>query len=426
MLKEAPERILVVGSGGREHALGWKLAQEGIQLCFAPGNGGTSELGVNVDIGIEEIDRLVSWAKDQGIDLIVVGPEAPLAAGLVDAAAEAKVAAFGPSLAAARLEADKAFAVEFMGRHKIPHPQSRIFTDIGEASNFLTDQPWPSLVIKAAGLAGGKGVILPESIGEAEQALQAIMVEKRFGEAGNAVVIQERLSGPEVSILAFTDGENVVPLLPTQDHKRLSDNNLGPNTGGMGAYGPVPMVTPELLEEIQTSILQPTVDGMREEGRPYRGVLYAGLMLTQDGPQVLEYNVRFGDPEAQPLMMLFASYLTPVFFACLESNLKPEQVSFRRGAAVCVVLASEGYPGSYSKKRPIFGLNRSWPEVAVFHAGTVVDNGQVITDGGRVLGITAYGKDIAEACRKAYAVIGKNEIHFDGMHYRTDIAYQAR
>lgn len=418
---------MILGSGGREHALGWKLAQEGLQLFFAPGNGGTQELGTNLEIGAEEIDKIVSWARDNNIDLVVVGPEMPLAAGIADAGQEAKVAVFGPSQQAAQLEADKAWAVEFMVRHRIPHPRSQVFSDAQAALRFIQEPPWQELVIKANGLAAGKGVVLPESRAEAAAAIKQIMVERIFGQAGTKVVVQERLSGPEVSLLAFTDGKTVIPLPAIQDHKRVFAADQGPNTGGMGAYGPPPFISPDLLQTVQETILQPTIDGARQDGYPYRGVLYAGLMLTKEGPKVLEYNVRFGDPETQPLMLLFNSPLAPVFFSCLDGNLDPGQVVAREGAAVCVVLTSEGYPGRYPKGKQIIGLNRALPpEVVVFQAGTALVNGQLVTNGGRVLGITAYGKDVAEACQRAYSVIGTNEIHFAGMHYRTDIAYQAR
>lgn len=413
--------VLVIGSAGREHALAWKLAQAtSVETVFvAPGNGGTEN---NVDIGADEIDRLTQFASDRHIHLTVVGPEGPLAGGIVDAFEENGLRIFGPSQAATRLESNKAWATEFMGRHGIPHPQSQSFTDYDRALSYLSSVNPRAIVIKASGLAAGKGVILPDSREEALKTLDAMMLHEMFGEAGRRVVIQERLEGPEISVLGFSDGRTAVPLLPAQDHKRVFDGDEGPNTGGMGAIAPVTGVTPQLLEEIQRTILQPTVDGMREEGYPFRGILYAGLMLTSDGPKVLEYNARFGDPETQPLLMLLSSDLAPILRSCIEGTLRKDKVAFRSGSAACIVLTSAGYPGDYGKGQEIFGLDSiADPNVMVFHAGTIMKNNSLVTNGGRVLGVTAYGNTLSEAVNRAYTAIGLRGVHFDGMHYRRDI-----
>ena len=426
MLKEAQSNIMIVGSGGREHSLGWKLADspQSPKLFFAPGNGGTENLGTNLDI--VDTNQIINWSRDNSINLIVVGPEVPLEQGIINEAKEAQIPAFGPTQKAARPETSKAWASQFMAKHSIPQPEFRIFNEYEEVILFIQNPSWPEIVIKASGLAAGKGVILPNNLQEAEAAIRQIMVERVFGEAGREIVIQERLSGPEVSVLAFSDGNTIVPLLPSQDHKRAYDQDQGPNTGGMGAYAPTPVMTPELLQQIQDTILQPTIDGMRQEGYLYQGVLYAGLMLTDNGPRVLEYNVRFGDPETQPLMMLLDTDLLPILYSCINGTLNKQEVKFRKGAAVCVILASQGYPAKYEKGRLIKGLNgvRN-PDIQIFHAGTRVIEEQTVTNGGRVLGITAFGQNIAQACQIAYSIVRENGIHFEGMHYRTDIAYQA-
>lgn len=431
MNEELPSNILVVGSGGREHALGWKLHNDlpEASLFFAPGNGGTQTIGENLDIG-DSVDSLVGFAADHDIDLTVVGPEVPLADGVVDAFEEAGLSIFGPSQRAARLESSKAWASAFMNRHGIPGPESAIFTDTATAEAFVSSPPWKQIVIKADGLAAGKGVILPDTREEAIRTVRGMLAGELFGDAGRTIVIQERLSGPEVSVLAFSDGQTIVPLLPAQDHKRVFDNDRGPNTGGMGAFAPVASVNPELLEEIHATILKPTVDGMREEGMPYKGVLYAGLMLTNEGPKVLEYNVRFGDPETQPLMMLLQSNLAAVMNACIKGMLSKNQVVFKPGCAVCVVAAAPGYPGHYEKGMLIHvkglqfwadGQDPFGPDVQVFQAGTIYKNGMLVTNGGRVFGVTSYGATMAEAVRKAYYHMGLS-IYFNGMHYRKDIA----
>lgn len=405
---------LIIGSGGREHALGWRISRDAQspELFFAPGNAGTEEVGKNIPIGAEDVSGLAAWAKEHRPDLTVVGPEAPLAAGIVDMFEKERLPIFGPTKKAAMLEASKAWAVGFMARHDIPHPRSRVFRDVDEATRFIKNAPWSEMVIKASGLAAGKGVILPDTREEAETVVCNMLSGETFGDAGRTIVIQERLFGPEVSVLAFCDGKRAVPLLPARDHKRLLDGNGGPNTGGMGAYAPVPDID---IEEIHRTILQPTVDSMRKEGYPYKGVLYAGLMLTAQGPKVLEYNARFGDPETQPLMMLLASDLAPILLACIQGSVRPEMVQFRSGAAACVVLASSGYPESSAKDVRIEGLDTVCdPNIHVFHAGA-----------GRVLGVTAYGTTIGEALKRAYSAIGPDGVHFDGMQYRSDIGKKA-
>lgn len=421
-------QVLVIGSGGREHTLGWKLKQSSAvgNLYFAPGNGGTSQLGKNIAIGVEEIQKLIDFVKKHSVDLTVVGPEAPLAAGIVDAFDARGLSIFGPSKAAAQLEVSKAWANGFMDRYNIPHPKSRVFINSNEALAFVRTNPWEGVVIKADGLAAGKGVIVADTQEEAETAVQMMMVEGAFGDAGKTIVVQERLTGPEVSMLAFCDGKIAVPLIPAQDHKRIFEGDRGPNTGGMGAYAPVPFIDTMLIDEIHRRILQPTVDGMRKEGHPYKGILFAGLMLTPQEPKVLEYNARFGDPETQPLMMLLESDLAPILLSCIQGTLKPKAVQFRSGAAACIVLASAGYPESSTKGVLIHGLGViNNPNVQVFHAGTLATDRGVVTHGGRVLGVAAYGVTIDEALSLAYGAIGSHGVHFEGMHYRKDIGHCA-
>ncbi len=434
------KRVLVVGSGGREHALAWALARspQVEHVYVAPGNAGTAwppnpsagewppRAGCSrVPVAADDFDRLVAFAKEEAVDLTVVGPENPLAAGIVDAFQAAGLRAFGPTRAAARIEASKAFAKDFMARHAIPTGRYAVFSSYEEALEHLRHVEY-EVVVKASGLAAGKGVIVPDSREEAEEALKRIMVERAFGAAGDQVVIEERLRGQEASVLAFTDGHTVVPMPPAQDHKPVFDGDRGPNTGGMGAYAPAPLVTPELLDEIVRTVLRPAVDGLRAEGAPYVGVLYAGLMITRDGPKVLEFNCRFGDPETQVILPLLASDLVDVLEACLNGTLARADVRWRPGAAVTVVAASEGYPGPYPKGRPITGIEEAeaLPGVVVFHAGTARDaEGRLVTAGGRVLNVTAIADDLPQAIRRAYEAIAC--IHFEGMHYRRDIGRRA-
>jgi phosphoribosylamine--glycine ligase len=423
-------RVLLIGSGGREHALGWKLAQSPLlkALFIAPGNAGTARLEKpgaeisNLPLLPEEGDDLLQFSKDCNIDLVVIGPEAPLAAGLADRMRNAGLAVFGPSRNAAEIESSKAFAKEFMMRHKIPTARHAIFRDFDRALAHLHGLDIP-VVIKASGLAAGKGVIVPDSPLQAEEALQRIMVQREFGEAGDEVIIEERLTGPEISLLAFTDGVTVKATLPAQDHKRVFDGDRGPNTGGMGAYSPVPICPSALVEKLQREILQPAVDGLRWEGRLFIGVLYAGLMFTSHGPRVIEFNCRFGDPETQVLLPLLESDLLEIVYACATGKLAHTEIRWSTGAASCVVLVSGGYPGKYPKGLPISGLEVTPKDAVVFHAGTKDENGQVVTAGGRVLGVTGWGGNIRQALKSTYAAI--EPIRFEGMHYRKDIGYQA-
>lgn len=416
------EKILIVGSGGREHALGWKIKQSpsNPELFFAPGNGGTGQIGTNIDIGSLDIDILLKFSADNGIGLTVVGPEGPLEKGIVDIAKEGGLRIFGPTKEAARLETSKWWAINFMKRHNIPHPKSEVITDPWVAIHFFDESVWNDVVIKADGLAAGKGVFLPNSKEEALNAIKRIMIDKEFDD-GTKVIIQERLRGREVSLLAFTDGKTVVPLLPAQDYKRLKDGDKGSNTGGMGAFAPAPIST-ELYRQIHDTILKPTVDGMKEEDNLFQGVLYVGLMLTANGPKVLEFNVRFGDPETQPLVMLLKSDLLRALKNTVKGKLKESDVVFRRGSAVCVVLAAENYPDKPKTGDKIYGLDKiNNLDVQVFHAGTILKNRRAVTNGGRIIGLTAYGKDNSDARRKLYPLIGNKGVHFKGIHYRKDI-----
>ncbi|MBI3160110.1 MAG: phosphoribosylamine--glycine ligase [Chloroflexi bacterium] len=409
--------VLLLGSGGREHAIAWKLAQSPrlTQIYAVPGNPGTARLGRNLDGDILDRRRVASLAKKHGIDLVVIGPEAPLAAGLADDLRAAGVSVFGPSRAGAQLEASKAFAKEFMRVSKIPTACYAIFEEFEAARAHLAQASYPS-VIKASGLAAGKGVFLSEDSVQAERILQDLLVENRLGAAGAQIVIEERLNGPELSVLAFTDGQRLAIMPPARDHKRLLDGDQGPNTGGMGALAPSPDATPELMQEILETILAPTLAGLNERGIDYRGVLYAGLILTEDGPKVLEYNCRFGDPEAQAILPLMESDLLEVMLGAAQGNLP--DVRWRDGYAVCVVLASGGYPDTYQSGFPVSGLEED-AGALVFHAGTRVVDGRIVTHGGRVLGVTAVGGDLFEAAHRAYRAAAA--VRFEDMHYRTDI-----
>ncbi len=415
-------RILVIGSGGREHALAWKLAQSPRteHLFVAPGNGGTAAIAENVPIAATDIPALRLLAQKERIDLTVIGPEAPLVAGLVDDFSAAGLRAFGPSASAARLEGSKAFAKRFMQEEGIPTAAGAVFRDYEAALAYLRQQEGP-VVVKAGGLAAGKGVTVCETREEAEAALHRLMVERALGPAGAEVVIEERLEGEEVSLLAFCDGRTVVPMLPARDYKRLSDGDRGPNTGGMGGYAPSPYLSPEMQEEVVSRILRPTVEGMRRRGTPYVGVLYAGLMLTPHGPRVLEFNCRFGDPEAQVLLPLLESDLLEIFLACVEGRLGETEVRWREACTACVVLAAPGYPGPYSTGDEIEGLEEValLPDVTVFHAGTRRENGRFFTAGGRVLAVTALADGFPRARERAYEAVRR--IRFPGMHYRRDI-----
>jgi phosphoribosylamine--glycine ligase len=373
----------------------------------------------------DDFDGLIGFARRQEIDLAIIGPEAPLAAGIVDVFEAAELPCFGPRQAEAQLEASKAFAKAFMERHHIPTGRYATFTDCQAALNYVQQVDY-AVVVKASGLAAGKGVIVPDSRAEAEAALRQIMVERAFGAAGDEVVIEERLFGQEASVLAFCDGRTVVPMPPAQDHKPVFEGDTGPNTGGMGAYAPAPLVNSDMLYQIKQTVLQPAVDGLRAEGMPYVGILYAGLMINETGMYVLEFNCRFGDPEAQVVLPLLESDLVDVIEACLNGTLAQIEIEWQTRAAVTVVAASEGYPGSYPKGREISGLAEAnaLPDVTVFHAGTrQTEMGSLVTNGGRVLAITALGDDLRQAIDQAY--VGIKAIHFEGMHFRTDIGAKA-
>ncbi len=419
-------KVLVVGSGGREATLVWKLSksQEIEKIYAAPGNGGISKFAECIDLKANSIDDLAIYAEKIGIDITIVGPEDPLALGIVDKFQKAGLNIFGPTKLAAELEASKAFAKELMRKYKIPTAKYETFSDPNKAMDYLHQHGAP-IVIKADGLAAGKGVIPCNDLTTAEDAIRAIMEKKEFGNAGNKIVFEEYMQGEEVSILAFTDGENILPLVPSQDHKRAKDKDLGPNTGGMGAYSPVPSFTPELDRQVFDEILARAVQGMAREGRRYSGVLYAGLMLTQDGPKVVEFNSRFGDPELQVVLPRMKTDLMVPIKAVLECKLNEITIEWRREAAVCVVMASGGYPGKYEKGKVITGLEQfdDSSDVVVFHAGTKRINGQYLTSGGRVLGVTALGKDIQAAITNSYSAVKK--IHFENAYYRTDIGHRA-
>jgi len=423
--------VLVVGGGGREHTLAWALARSPqVERVFvAPGNAGTdapAQKMQNVAIAATDIPALVDFARQQQVDLTVVGPEAPLVAGIVDTFRQAELPIFGPPAAAARLEGSKAFAKNFMRRHNIPTGEYPIFTDFESARTYLQRQHGP-IVLKADGLAAGKGVLVYNSPVQAEDGLRKIMVERAFGAAGDTVIIEERLTGAEISILAWSDGETVFPVIPARDHKRAFDGDTGPNTGGMGAIAPAPDISPALVETIQQTILQPAVAGLAADGAPYVGILYAGLMLTDTGPQVLEFNCRFGDPETQAVLPLLETDIFDIFMACIAGRLATQSIHWRAGACATVVLASPGYPGSYPQGLPIVGIDAAAAQndVTIFHAGTARDGaGRLVTAGGRVLAVSAVGADVSSALAKAYR--GVRQIHFEGAHFRTDIGQTQR
>jgi len=418
-------KVLVVGGGGREHALVWKLRQspQVKEIYCAPGNAGIAGEAACVNIGAEDIPALRSFARQQAIDLTLVGPEVPLTAGIVDVFQESGMRIFGPTGAAAAIEGSKVLAKELMAKYNIPSARYAVFDDPDRAAGYIKANGVPC-VVKADGLAAGKGVIVAGDEETALNAVCSIMVDRIFGEAGRRVVIEECLTGEELSILAFTDGTAVVPMVSSQDHKRAFDGDKGPNTGGMGAYAPTPVCTDKVYRQALDEVLVPLIRGMASEGRTYRGVIYAGLMVTAEGPKVLEFNVRFGDPEAQPVLSLLETDLIEIIEAVLAGRLGQMDILWEKGAAVCVVLASAGYPGPYRKGKVIRGLADVPPEIKVFHAGTARRGDEIVTDGGRVLGVTAVAGSVSEAADKAYAAVER--VYFDGMQFRRDIAYRAR
>jgi phosphoribosylamine--glycine ligase len=419
-------KVLVVGGGGREHALVWKIAQSPrvSKIYCAPGNAGIAEQATIVPIKANDLNGLLSFGLKEGIDLTVVGPEEPLTKGIVDLFESKNLMIFGASQKAAEIEGSKAFAKEMMKKYRIPTASYEIFEDQKEAVRYLRKQGAP-VVVKADGLAAGKGVLICKTVEEAVRSVEKIMVEKIFGEAGRRVVIEEYLVGEEASYIAFTDGKAILPLASSQDHKAIFDGDEGPNTGGMGAYSPAPVVTDQVHERIIEKILRPIIQGLGEEGRPYKGVLYAGLMICDGHPKALEFNARFGDPETQPVLMRMKGDMVPILEACIKGNLSQYRIEWNPQAAVCVVMASEGYPGDYEKGRPIEGLEevKTMEDVFVFHAGTAVKNGRTVTNGGRVLGVTGLGEDIPRSIEKTYKAVKK--IYWEGVHYRTDIGQKA-
>ncbi|MBT7522741.1 MAG: phosphoribosylamine--glycine ligase [Nitrospina sp.] len=417
-------RVLILGSGGREHALAWKIAQSPKvnKIYCAPGNAGTASVAENIDISPDNIQALLNFALIKGIGLTVVGPEQPLVKGIADSFEESGLRVFGPSQRAAEIEGSKVFCKDLMKKYGIPTARYESFNSLDQVKLFTKeDEP---VVVKASGLASGKGVVLCRNGKEARSAIQSIMQGKVFGNAGDQVVIEEFLTGQEVSLLAFTDGKTILPLESAQDHKAAFDDDKGPNTGGMGAYSPAPIFTDELKKKVVDEIMIPTVRAMAKEGRYYRGILYAGLMLTESGPKVLEFNARFGDPETQPIMMRIKNDIVPIFEACIDGTLATQTLQWKPESTVCVVMAAKGYPGSYEKGNEITGLNLNENQQAmVFHAGTKLDNGKVLTNGGRVLGVTALGLNINQAIKNAYSVVDK--IKWDGIHFRKDIGSKA-
>lgn len=419
--------VLIIGSGGREHALAWKVAQssKATQVFVAPGNAGSAleDKVSNVDIDVCDIEKLIAFAKDNGVEMTIVGPEAPLVIGVVDAFEAAGLQCFGPREGAAQLEGSKAFTKDFLARHDIPTAWYQNFTEIDPAIAYVREKGAP-IVIKADGLAAGKGVIVAMTLEEAEDAIKDMLAGNAFGEAGSRVVIEEFLDGEEASFIVMVDGDNVLPMATSQDHKRVGNGDTGPNTGGMGAYSPAPVVTPEMHNRIMEQVIYPTVNGMKAEGNTYTGFLYAGLMIMSDGtPKVIEYNCRFGDPETQPIMMRLQSDLVELVQASFDKRLDQVNAKFDSRAAVGVVLAAGGYPANYAKGDVITGITNATNDAKVFHAGTKMVDDNVVTAGGRVLCATALGETVTSAQQSAYELT--KAIDWNGVFYRSDIAYRA-
>jgi len=415
-------KVLVVGSGGREHAICWKLAQSPkvTELYCAPGNGGIAQVATCVNVKATDVEGMVAWAKENAMDFVMVAPDDPLAMGMVDSMEAAGIPAFGPRANAAIIEASKAFSKELMKKYAIPTAKYQTFTDLDKTMAYIEEQGAP-IVVKADGLALGKGVVVASTVEEAKEAAREMMEDKKFGESGSTVVIEECMVGPEVTVLAFSDGETVVPMPASQDHKRAYDGNQGPNTGGMGAISPPPQYTAEIAERCMKEIFRPTIAALKAEGRPFKGVIYFGLMLTPDGPKVVEYNARFGDPECQVVLSLLDSDLMDILQACVNGTLAQTDIRWKNAAGCILVLASGGYPLDYKKGYPISGLDEANETAVVFHAGTRLENGEYLTNGGRVLGVTAVGGDLEAAIAAAYDA-GKH-ISFTDMHYRRDIGH---
>ena len=413
-------KILVVGGGGREHAICWKLSNEkNVEKIYcAPGNPGIAEVAECVNIGDSDIDELAKFAKENEIDITVVGPEVPLVIGITDVFESQGLKVFGPNKKCARLEGSKAFSKDFMTRHNLPTAKYKEYTNIDKAIDDIDDFGYP-VVIKADGLAAGKGVIISENREDAIKTLKEMMNDKKFGTAGEKIVIEEFLSGIETSILAFVDNETIIPMVSAKDHKKVNDGETGLNTGGMGTFSPSEIYTYELSKEIKENILDKTLKGFQEDNLDFKGILFVGLMITKDGPKILEYNVRFGDPETQSVLFRLETDLSEIISAVINNKLKDIDIKYSDDSAICVMLTSGGYPESYEKGKLITGLDNLDKDIVVFHSGTKLLDNKLVTNGGRVIGITAKGKTVKEACKKVYENIKK--INFEGMHYRTDI-----
>lgn len=419
-------KVLVIGGGGREHAIVWKLSQsrriDKIYCC--PGNAGISEIAECINVDDNKFEAVADFVKYEGVDLTIVGPEAPLSKGIVDVFERNGRKILGPNSKAAQLEGSKVFSKDLMKRYGIPTAEYKVFTSYLHAEDYVRMKGAP-IVIKADGLAAGKGVIIAKTVDEAIAGLKLIMKDRAFGEAGNRVVVEEWLDGEEASFMAFTDGKTILPMVSSQDHKRIFDGDKGPNTGGMGAYSPAPVITPELESVIMEKVMRPTVKGLQAEGIKYKGILYAGLMIKDNKPYTLEFNCRLGDPETQPVLSRLKTDLIDIALAIADERLSGINLEWKSDASVCIVAASKGYPGAYEKGKVIKGLDDAgkMDDIVVFHAGTSFNKNKLVTAGGRVLGVTALGKDIKDAKEKAYKAIEK--IHFSGMHYRKDIADRA-
>ncbi len=413
-------KVAVIGGGGREHTLAWKLSQSlNVEKLYAiPGSAAMAEIATCVNMPLSDLEGIANYCVQEGIDMIVVGPEVPLTEGLADICQAKGLAVFGPNKAAAQMEGSKVFAKNLMKKYHVPTAAYASFTDGEAAKQYIHEQGAP-IVVKADGLAAGKGVVVAQTEEEAIDAVNAMMEDHIFGASGGRIVVEECMVGEEASLLTFVDGKTIVPMISAQDHKRIFDNDEGPNTGGMGAYAPAPVMTPALIKEVEDTILRPTIEGLRQEGITYQGCLYAGLMITAKGPKVVEFNCRFGDPETQAVLPLLDSDLAEIMYACTQGNLRPDMVQWKQASACCVIMASAGYPASSHKGDVIEGLDALDPDAMVFHSGTAKKDGSYVTNGGRVLGVTAVAPTLQEAISKAYKNV--HAIHFDGQQVRSDI-----